>query len=427
METFSIHNLQDLENFAESEEVEFKLAHGKDGSGELPQDFWKSYSAMANAHGGWIILGVKEKNGQFTVAGLDNIEKIKTNLFNLLNNRNHISANLLLSPENIQIQTLDKKKILVIQIPQAVRKQKPVHWTKNPFGNTYIRIHDADRLCDDDLIKRHADYSERTPILIEKHFDCFEFRNPGNLRLSKKDIFVGGLHDCRNGTLHQMFIAIGLGERAGSGIPKILKGCEFANWSQPSLQEKLEPPTQTLLTIYTASLIPFDIQIELEALFPDFSKLSNFERLLLATAWVETEVSHQRCCELTSMHTRDVTLTLQKLMKKGFLLTDGKVKHKRYFLAKNAQVTEQVSDQITEQVTDSINLLLLMLENEEKSMRVLLDSFKVKHRPNFLERYIRPALNDGLIELTIPDKPNSPKQQYRLTVLGRKRLAEYNK
>lgn len=154
MEKFSIHNLEDLESLAESEEVEFKLAHGKDGTGELPQDFWRSYSAMANAHGGWIILGVKEKNGQFTVAGLDNIEKIKTNLFNLLNNRNHISANLLLSPENIQIQTLDKKKILVIQIPQAVRKQKPVHLTKNPFGNTYIRIHDGDRLCDDDLIKR---------------------------------------------------------------------------------------------------------------------------------------------------------------------------------------------------------------------------------------------------------------------------------
>ena len=224
-----------------------------------------------------------------------------------------------------------------------------------------------------------------------------------------------------------MFIAIGLGERAGSGIPKILKGCEFANWSQPSLQERLESPTQTLLIIHTASLIPFDIQTKLEALFPDFSKLSNFERLVLATAWTETEVSHQRCCELTSMHSRDVTLTLQKLVKKGVLFSDGKIKQKRYFLAKSVQVSDLVTEQVTEQVTDSINLLLLMLENEEKSMRALLDSFKVKHRPNFWERYIRPALNDGLIELTIPDKPNSPKQQYRLTALGRKRLAKYNK
>lgn len=30
--------LSDLENIAESEEVEFKLAHGKDGNGELPKD-----------------------------------------------------------------------------------------------------------------------------------------------------------------------------------------------------------------------------------------------------------------------------------------------------------------------------------------------------------------------------------------------------
>ena len=60
MTNFKINQLSDLENLAESEEVEFKLAHGKDGKGELPKDFWKTYSAMANAYGGWIILGVQE-------------------------------------------------------------------------------------------------------------------------------------------------------------------------------------------------------------------------------------------------------------------------------------------------------------------------------------------------------------------------------
>ena len=38
----------------------------------------------------------------------------------------------------------------------------------------------------------------------------------------------------------------------------------------------------------------------------------------------------------------------------------------------------------------------------------------------FRERYLKPALDLGLIEMTIPGKPNSRLQQYRLTDQGRK-------
>lgn len=36
-------------------------------------------------------------------------------------------------------------------------------------------------------------------------------------------------------------------------------------------------------------------------------------------------------------------------------------------------------------------------------------------RKSFRERYLKPALADGLIEMTIPEKPNSRLQKYRLT------------
>ena len=42
-----------------------------------------------------------------------------------------------------------------------------------------------------------------------------------------------------------------------------------------------------------------------------------------------------------------------------------------------------------------------------------------KHLPHFRNAYLRPALNAGLIEQTIPDKPNSRLQKYRLTVVGK--------
>jgi len=38
------------------------------------------------------------------------------------------------------------------------------------------------------------------------------------------------------------------------------------------------------------------------------------------------------------------------------------------------------------------------------------------------KRHIRPLLADGLLERTLPDKPNSRNQQYRLTSKGRSLL-----
>jgi ATP-dependent DNA helicase RecG len=42
----------------------------------------------------------------------------------------------------------------------------------------------------------------------------------------------------------------------------------------------------------------------------------------------------------------------------------------------------------------------------------------IRHRQHFLLEYLRPLLDAGLIELTIPDKPRSSKQRYRLTAAG---------
>ena len=39
-------------------------------------------------------------------------------------------------------------------------------------------------------------------------------------------------------------------------------------------------------------------------------------------------------------------------------------------------------------------------------------------RKSFIENYLQPAIEDDFVELTIPDKPNSPKQKYRLTPKG---------
>ena len=48
----------------------------------------------------------------------------------------------------------------------------------------------------------------------------------------------------------------------------------------------------------------------------------------------------------------------------------------------------------------------------------LQEALGLKHEDHFLKAYLIPALRSGLIEMTIPDKPRSSKQRYRLTPAG---------
>ena len=58
----TIRTLADITTLSETVILECKLAAGRDGCGQLPHDFWPTYSAFANTHGGVVLLGVKEKN-----------------------------------------------------------------------------------------------------------------------------------------------------------------------------------------------------------------------------------------------------------------------------------------------------------------------------------------------------------------------------
>jgi ATP-dependent DNA helicase RecG len=58
------------------------------------------------------------------------------------------------------------------------------------------------------------------------------------------------------------------------------------------------------------------------------------------------------------------------------------------------------------------------------SRRQLQDALSLKGEENFRNLYLIPALELGLVEMTIPDKPTSRLQKYRLTEKGRAWVAE---
>ena len=91
------------------------------------------------------------------------------------------------------------------------------------------------------------------------------------------------------------------------------------------------------------------------------------------------------------------------------------------YLGKNKAGTQSPTQSSTRSSTQSdepIQRLLLALTDEEKSSGTLRSILGIKHRPTFRDNYLHPALDAELIEMTIPEKPSSSKQKYRLTAKG---------
>ena len=74
------------------------------------------------------------------------------------------------------------------------------------------------------------------------------------------------------------------------------------------------------------------------------------------------------------------------------------------------------------EVTGEVRSLLSVCRGS-MTRRELQNALALKVEENFRMLYLSPALEAGLIEMTIPDKPRSSKQKYRLTEEGRRFLA----
>lgn len=72
-----------------------------------------------------------------------------------------------------------------------------------------------------------------------------------------------------------------------------------------------------------------------------------------------------------------------------------------------------MTDQDSDQVSDQVKMPQDRMGNDELSAAQLMERLSLSHRPTFRKNYLRPALDMGLIEMTIPDKPNSKNQKYR--------------
>ena len=193
--------VEELMEQKESVEIEFKSA-----AGGFPKAFWETYSSFANTNGGTIVLGIKEKKGEFYVDSLTDelIDKYKKEFWSGVNNRDIVNLNLL-SNDDVVDGELDGHKVILFYIPRASREQRPIYHTPNPYNGTYKRNHEGDFKCTEQEVRRmYADanvlVSADSRILDNYTFDdidkasldqyrrLFDLAKPGHAWLALDDI-----------------------------------------------------------------------------------------------------------------------------------------------------------------------------------------------------------------------------------------------
>ncbi len=296
----------------------------------------------------------------------------------------------------------------------------------------------------------HADHTGTTGIRVFKKTDGFEFINPGGLRIPVDTIWQGGTSDCRNPAIQVMFQMIGAGEKAGSGFPKIRRAWEEQHWKLPNIYENIGLD-ETTLSLSLESLMPQDTVDYLVEHVPDFRELPERQRLILLTVYGGGEVKHPDLAKVVPGHSRDLTLDLQSLIRRGLLDRIGAGKGCAYQLASLASSHGEERSLIGNDDTlqdsligndetlqappggkamgelDKKQTLSMGSRSTPQQMR---DEILKLCRGRYLSRselstalgrnavflgsqYLKPMVEEGLLKLRYPDTPTHSGQAYR--------------
>ena len=93
------------------------------------------------------MLGASENaDGSLSISGIDNSRKMLTEFWNLVNNPQKVSTNLLCD-KDVELIELDGKHIIAVHVPRAERDRRPVYINNNIFDGTFRRNWEGDYHC----------------------------------------------------------------------------------------------------------------------------------------------------------------------------------------------------------------------------------------------------------------------------------------
>ncbi len=180
----------------------------------------------------------------------------------------------------------------------------------------------------------HADYKGMGGIIVRKYPDRLELSNPGTLLVSRERMLKGGISECRNADMQKMLQAIGVVDKAGTGIDKIMQGWKDQCLDSPTVEEEHDPE-RIVWTLPYVSLLPKVYESQLSQRFgaERYDRLDAEDRHILLMLASEGSMTHRELhSSIGAMHPAELSKRLSRLVQRDFLSRSGRASATRYQL-----------------------------------------------------------------------------------------------
>lgn len=152
----------EIDRYKENNRLEAKRA-----AGGFPHSLWETYGAFANTLGGIILLGVEERaDHTFQPVQLPAPQWLVDRFWQQVNDETVVSDNIL-ELEQVQLVAVQGCEIVMIQVPRATGRQRPVFVGRDVYQGTYQRNGEGDYRCDRQQVEQMLRQREQSTFDME--------------------------------------------------------------------------------------------------------------------------------------------------------------------------------------------------------------------------------------------------------------------
>lgn len=166
---------------------EWSDAEFKEARWAVPKSAYEAASAFANTGGGTIVFGVRDREGEIEVVGVDQVDKVQNEFLSTIRSGQKLSREIEVEADAIEV---GGKILLAFFIPESARSRKPVYLDGNP-RRTFVRRGGCNERCRRTELERFLrDAAEdRYDSRIVDRLDADEFFDARSVRWYRSVFF----------------------------------------------------------------------------------------------------------------------------------------------------------------------------------------------------------------------------------------------
>jgi ATP-dependent DNA helicase RecG len=266
----------------------------------------------------------------------------------------------------------------------------------------------------------HQDYGDQArKATIHAYTDTFEFWNPGASFVCGDEFFQPGDKPVRNPKNRNMLTRVGIGEQANTGIRNMYAHQRAMGWVLPEIEN--DPANHSFRLLLSKERSRSERQ---QALLDRLGvRLTDSQAAIFLHCWRRDTVTLHESQAVAGTGIAETHQDIQYLETQVLLQrVHSPLGPPAFRIPDHLREAHPVADLVPE-VTPEVARLISVFSGEH-SRRDLQDALGLRDDDHTRTAYILPALDGQWIEMTIPGKPQSRLQKYRLTKKARQWLAD---